>query len=171
MGRTLTEEMLLEKNNVDSVARIIDLNCWAMDLDNVEIVKDIPRVETMSLSLNMISSLKPFQDCPNLRELYLRKNKIASLSEIQHLRTLTNLKVLWLWDNPCCEHPHYRSYIIKLLPSLEKLDNQCVTTEERLNARKLTEAQMTECEEVRMGDVDERKGSEGSAVVCKTSAI
>ena len=72
-----------------------------------------------------------------MKELFLRKNKIESLREIQHLKSLPNLKVLWLWDNPLSNHPHYRLYIIKMLPKLQKLDNAAVSPEERSAAKKL----------------------------------
>ena len=137
MGRKLTLESIRQRNSVDDPSQVVDLNLWANDLEDVSILKDMPNVETISLSLNHIRSLKPFQYCLNLKELYLRKNKVDQLAEIKYLKGLSNLKVLWLWDNPCCNHPHYRKYIIKLLPSLEKLDNAVITTEERMDARKI----------------------------------
>ena len=85
----------------------------------------------------------------------MRKNKITNLSEIKYLKNLDNLKVLWLWDNPCCENPHYRQYIIKMLPSLEKLDNAVVNSEEKLLAKKL-DLSTIENEDVRsMSSVDD----------------
>lgn len=47
---------------------------------------------------------------------------------------LQQLKILWLSDNPCAEVPHYRSFVIAHLRSLEKLDNLDVTTQERTAA-------------------------------------
>lgn len=44
--------------------------------------------------------------------------------------------MLWLQDNPIAEHPLYRSYVIKMLPNLIKLDANAVTTEERADASK-----------------------------------
>ena len=51
--------------------------------------------------------------------------------------SLSNLKVLWLWDNPICQHPLYRQYAIKLLPNLVKLDSTSVSPEERQQAQAL----------------------------------
>ena len=39
--------------------------------------------------------------------------------------------MLWLWDNPICQLPNYRQFIIQLLPNLTKLDNANVTAEEK----------------------------------------
>ena len=105
MGRKLTLDNIAQKFNLDDPTTIVDLNLWANDLEDVSILKDLPNVQTISLSLNHITSLKSFQYCTNLRELYLRKNKINNLAEIKYLKNLENLKVLWLWDNPCSDHP------------------------------------------------------------------
>ena len=85
----------------------------------------------MSLSLNKITSLRDFQTCYKLQELYLRKNLISDLSEVRYLQQLSQLKVLWLSHNPCADHPQYRQYIIKTLPQIIKLDNAEVTLEEK----------------------------------------
>lgn len=91
----------------------------------------MPNIEICSLSLNKIRTLRDFQHCRKMTELYLRKNLIENLSEIKYLQNLPSLKVLWLWDNPICNHPNYRQYILKLLPNLTKLDNAAVTQEEK----------------------------------------
>jgi len=88
-------------------------------------------IEIASLSLNSIVSLKDFQFCKKLSELYLRKNSVKNLLDIKYLSQCPNLKVLWLSDNPITDHPLYRQYTIKMLPNLVKLDSQAVTPEER----------------------------------------
>lgn len=45
----------------------------------------LPNVEVVSLSVNKITSLKDFQNCKNLRELYVRKNEISDYHEIDYL--------------------------------------------------------------------------------------
>ena len=119
MGKKLTEEMIKDKSNVEDISTIVDLNFWASDLDDVTIVDKMPNVETISLSLNKITTLSFFKSCKNLKELFLRKNKISNLKEIHFLKNLPNLEVLWLWDNPFSSHPHYRLYIVKMLPKLK----------------------------------------------------
>lgn len=137
MGKKLTEQMIRDKTNVEDISQIVDLNFWASDLEDVSILGRIPNVETISLSLNKIVTLAWFKEWTNLKELFLRKNKIESLREIHFLKNLPNLRVLWLWDNPLSNHPHYRLYIIKMLPKLQKLDNAAVSQEEKLAAKKL----------------------------------
>jgi Leucine-rich repeat (LRR) protein len=56
-----------------------------------------------------ISELSPFGACAHLQELYLRKNEVTALDEVRHLEKLPALRVLWLCDNPCADHPDYRA--------------------------------------------------------------
>ena len=86
-------------------------------------------VEVLSLSVNKIGTLQDFAYCTKLTELYLRKNSIADLREVNYLANLKYLRVLWLWDNPCSDHPLYRPFIIKMIPNLVKLDNTAITQE------------------------------------------
>lgn len=118
----------------DRLSNIKNLNLWGNELENVEVLREMHNVEVLSLSVNKISSLKHFQSCTKLTELYLRKNSIHDLSEVNYLAGLKGLRVLWLWDNPCSEHPLYRPFIINTLPNLIKLDNTAITPEERQEA-------------------------------------
>ena len=154
MGKKLTEEMIKDKSNVEDIHTIVDLNFWASDLEDVSIVNEMPNLETISLSLNKLVSLSFFKNWNNLKELFLRKNKIENLREIQYLKNLPNLKVLWLWDNPCSNHPNYRLYIVKMLPKLQKLDNAAVSQEEKLAAKKL-DISMIENEDSEIPDPDD----------------
>jgi hypothetical protein len=131
MSKPLTADLILQRTKANSLDSVKNLNLWGNDIDDVRILKEMPNIEVLSLSVNKISSLKPFQYCKKLTELYLRKNLIADLSEIRYIQGLPGLKVLWLWDNPCAEVPNYRETVLAALPNLVKLDNQAVTTEER----------------------------------------
>jgi Leucine-rich repeat (LRR) protein len=51
-------------------------------------MNNLPNVEVVSLSVNRISSLKDFQNCQNLRELYVRKNEIIDYHEVDYLVVL-----------------------------------------------------------------------------------
>lgn len=127
-SKPLTRELLLSKCKIDKLSSLKNINLWGNDLEDLSLIaQELPNVEIVSLSLNRISSLKDFQGCSKLAELYLRKNNIADLSEVHYLTKLPLLKVLWLSHNPCAEHPFYRQYVIKMLPGLVKLDNTEIT--------------------------------------------
>jgi hypothetical protein len=136
-NNVLTRETVLQKCKAENLDDILNLNLWGKEIQDVNIVKEMPNVEIISLSLNKISTLKPFQYCRKLQELYLRKNLIEDISEIVYLRKCKNLRILWLEENKVCEHDNYRIIIIKTLPQIHKLDNVLISIEERDIASKL----------------------------------
>jgi hypothetical protein len=137
MSKLLTADLILQKTKASNLESVKNLNLWGNDIDDVRIVREMANLEVLSLSVNRINSLKAFQHCKKLSELYLRKNLISDLSELKYLQNLPNLKVLWLWDNPCAELARYRETVLAYLPNLVKLDNQVVTTEEKQSASKI----------------------------------
>eukprot|EP00466_Bigelowiella_natans_P011763 jgi/Bigna1/79406/fgenesh1_pg.62_\ len=118
----LTRIMVCGRTRQDNLKNVKTLNYWGANLQNVDLIKDMPNVEVLSLSVNRIDSLEAFSNCKRLRELYLRQNNIQHLDEIKYLEGLP-LEVLWLTGNPCAENPDYRRFIISRLPNLKKLDN------------------------------------------------
>ena len=135
MEKKLTEGMIRDKINREDISSLTELTFFANGLEDVSILSKLPNINSISFSHNKIATLAYFKDCTNLKELFLRKNKIESLKEIQHLKNLPCLRVLWLWDNPLSNHPLYRLYIIKVLPKLKKLDSASVSEEERMAAK------------------------------------
>lgn len=95
-------------------------------------------LEVLSLAVNRVSTLRDVQYCYNLKELYMRKNNLTSLSEIpKYLSNLSQLRKLSLSENPMSETmnvKHYRLFVVKALPQLEKLDNDDVSLDERTKA-------------------------------------
>ncbi|CAB3246651.1 unnamed protein product [Arctia plantaginis] len=100
------------------------------ELGDVSLLRRMPNVEVLALSINKIRTLVDFAGCRRLRELYVRKNEIGDLSEIRHLRRLPDLTSLWLDENPCTQVPEYRMTVLRNLPNLEKLDNVAVQPDE-----------------------------------------
>ncbi|XP_032525201.2 cilia- and flagella-associated protein 410 isoform X1 [Danaus plexippus] len=126
----LTEEMVIARSKQSDLSAIKKLNCWGAELGDVSLLRRMPNVEVLALSINKIRSLGDFAGCRRLRELYVRKNEIRDLAEIRHLRHLPDLTSLWLDENPCTLHPEYRMTVLRNLPNLEKLDNVVVQPDE-----------------------------------------
>jgi hypothetical protein len=138
----LTATVVLAKTKVDNLAAVKNLNAWGGELDDVSIVRQLPSLEVLALSVNKITTLADFAYCSNLKELYLRKNSVANLAEAKHLTKLPKLTVLWLCDNPCAVHPLYRIFVIRCCPALKQLDNVEVTPEEKANAANLPQKEI-----------------------------
>uniref|UniRef100_A0A0C9QIV4 C21orf2 protein n=1 Tax=Fopius arisanus TaxID=64838 RepID=A0A0C9QIV4_9HYME len=126
----LTEEMVVARSRISDLTTVKKLNCWGSELTDVSILRELKRVEVLSLSVNNINSLADFQYCLNLKDLFVRKNNINDLNEICYLQNLPNLRNLWLGENPCAEREGYRLAVVRALPNLEKLDDKFVTAEE-----------------------------------------
>ena len=134
----LTKEFILSKYpNITDITEIRKLNLYAEDLLDVSLISKMPNIEVLSLSSNQISSLSPLTNCLNVREIYLRNNNIDSFKELNHLKHLLNLKVLWLEGNPICNDINYREKVFNILPQVIFLDNKKrIIKRERINNRK-----------------------------------
>nr|XP_023015513.1 protein C21orf2 homolog isoform X1 [Leptinotarsa decemlineata] len=136
MAKRLTEEMVIARTKISDLGKIKRLNCWGSELVDVSLLRKMPSVEVLSLSINKINSLADFQYCNRLEELYIRQNDIRDVNEVMYLQALSNLKNLWLGENPCANTEGYRMAVIKALPQLQKLDNVQVTQEELREAQR-----------------------------------
>jgi Leucine-rich repeat (LRR) protein len=145
----LTEEMIIARTRHRHLSEVTQLNCWGAGLTDVSIVQQMTNVEVISLSVNQIDTLKHFEDCKKLKELYVRNNKITDLDEVsstqsvveddscsaicclilfqlKYLQNLPQLRCLWLGENPCAQATDYRKRVLETLPKLEKLDDLLV---------------------------------------------
>ena len=147
MSKKLSRELIAQKVKSDRIESIRNLNLWGSNIEDISIIREMPSLEIVSLSVNKIRTLSPFANLQNLRELYLRRNLIANLNEIKYLTNCENLSVLWLSENPICDNPNYRAVIICILPQLQKLDNIPITDEEREKAEKKLSGNLEEEED------------------------
>ena len=133
----LTKELIFSRNSkISELSQITKLIIYAEDIEDISIISSMPKLEYLSLSSNNISSLSALSDCIYLREIYLRNNKISSFEELNHLRHLFNLKVLWLEGNPICDDDFYRKKVLNILPQIISLDNKSrILKRERANVK------------------------------------
>lgn len=132
--RVLTEKLILEKTKVKSIDDVHRLDLWGEGLSDVGVVAKLQNIRVLALTTNSVATLKPFEHCAALEELYLRKNKIQNLRDVTALKGLHRLSVLWLMDNPCSQHPFYRDFVLHCCPGLRQLDSAEVTQDERASA-------------------------------------
>ncbi|KAL6725163.1 hypothetical protein Aduo_007237 [Ancylostoma duodenale] len=118
-----------------SVEAVKKLNLWGCDIDDISICERMVNIEVLSLSVNRVQTLQPLRNCTRLVELYLRKNNIQSLTELEYLKDLRNLRVLWIDENPCTRSGDYRHRIVRILPQLTKLDDRPVTLDDHMEAQ------------------------------------
>jgi hypothetical protein len=154
MPGVLTRELVVARTKIDNLSAVRNLNAWGNDIEDVQILNQLPNVEVISLSVNRISSLKDFARCHKLQELYLRKNNVGNLNELRHIANLPTLRVLWLNENPCAGAKNYRENVIKMLPCLMKLDDQPITNDERRLANQIELEAFGDIEGEQVADID-----------------
>jgi hypothetical protein len=130
-SKKLTAEFIALRTKSDRLEQIKNLNLWGNELEDISIIRNMPLLEVVSLSVNRITTLKDFSFLKNLKELYLRKNSIRDINEVAHLSKCTNLRTLWLSENPVAETKNYRLHVIAMVPQLTKLDDNVVSSDER----------------------------------------
>eukprot|EP00796_Vickermania_ingenoplastis_P006107 gene6107-4390_t len=134
MAGVLTLNLVYQKARNDDVDRIRKLNVCSSSLQDIGVLRHLPNLELLSLSVNDIDEIGALSCCPRLTEVYLRRNQIKDINQILHLSRLRNLQVANFADNPICRDPNYRRFVIAALPSLRQLDDTTVTNEERRSA-------------------------------------
>lgn len=150
---TKLEELTLENNLIQSLTGLENLeNLRKLNLNNNEIIYyddlhnkydlatknwelNLNRLTYLSISNNLLSSIKFVQKLPSLIELYASFNQIKNLREIFHLKSVTGLAILDLWSNPVSTDSKYRLFLIYHLKSLKSLDGSPVEPSELTEAR------------------------------------
>ena len=135
MSLKLTEEMIIRKAKGNfSLPYIKNLKFFNSFLKDISIVSKCTSIESATFSSNNISSLKCFKNLQNLRELSLASNNISDINELIYLGTCPNLSKLWLRNNPISNFWDYRIQVIRYIPSLQYLDDEEITQDERIMA-------------------------------------
>lgn len=134
MAGVLTENLVLQKTKVDNIQRVRKLNVCAAQLTDIGVLRRACNLEILSLSLNEISEIGVLENCRSLGELYLRKNCIEDLNQVLHLSECQMLTVLNLSENPICQDPNYRRFVIAAIGSLRRLDDIDILPQEREEA-------------------------------------
>lgn len=58
MSKPLTLELVHLKSKTNRLETIKQLNLWGNDLDDISIVQQMPALETLSLAVNKVSTLR-----------------------------------------------------------------------------------------------------------------
>jgi hypothetical protein len=121
--------MLLQK--YQSLENLTELNFWGLGIKDISIISSIEVLKIACFSGNKIENLGPFVKNTKLKELYIRNNCITEFQELSNLKDLSQLRILWLSDNPICLEYNYRIRVIHTLPQVLKLDNIIISKCER----------------------------------------
>ncbi|XP_045564073.1 centriolin isoform X4 [Salmo salar] len=105
-------------------------------IHKIEGLEHMASLQLLNLSSNDIEHVPLWlaKKLRSLQTLNLQRNKISSLHELSRLKPLKNLTELTVAENPIANLPHYRLFLVFHLRSLETLDGQPISQEEREQA-------------------------------------
>ncbi|KAJ8285664.1 hypothetical protein GJAV_G00029540 [Gymnothorax javanicus] len=162
---------LIEKiEKLDKLHRLRELHLSHNRICKIEGLEHMGSLQHLNLSGNNIEHLPVWlaKKLRSLNTLNLQGNNICSLHEMSKLKPLKNLTELLLLENPVSNLPHYRLFLVFHLRTLEKLDGQVITQQERELA--CQRFQMEEVErleqdlEARRGEVESLREEQGIAM-------
>ncbi|XP_073670868.1 centriolin [Paramisgurnus dabryanus] len=121
---------------LEKLCKLRELHLPNNAIQKIEGLEHMPCLQILNLAFNNIEHL-PMWLAKKLRSLHtinLQSNKIFSLHEMAKLKLLKNLTSLTLAENPVAGLPHYHLFLIFHLRSLEILDGQPISAQEREEA-------------------------------------
>lgn len=132
----LSYNLIVKIEKVDKLLRLRELNLSYNKISKIEGLENMCNLQKLNLAGNEIEHIPVWfaKKLKSLRVLNLKGNKISSLQDVSKLKPLQDLTSLVLIDNPVVALPHYLQFIIFHLRSLESLEGQPVTTQDRQEA-------------------------------------
>ncbi|XP_003479181.1 centriolin isoform X1 [Cavia porcellus] len=132
----LSYNLIQKIEKLDKLLKLRELNLSYNKISKIEGIENLCNLQKLNLAGNEIEHIPMWlgKKLKSLRILNLKGNKISSLQDISKLKPLQDLTALILVENPIVALPHYLQFIIFHLRSLESLEGQPVTTQDRQEA-------------------------------------
>ncbi|XP_067825865.1 centriolin isoform X2 [Heptranchias perlo] len=162
---------LIEKiEKLDKQFKLRELSLSYNRIRKIEGLEHMVNLQNLNLAGNDIEQIPAWigKKLRSLHVLNLKQNNITSLQDVAKLKPLKELTSLTLADNPLASLPHYRLYVIYHLRSLNCLDGQPVTIQERQEAHErfhLEELENLEKElERKMKEIEKMEQEQSKAI-------
>jgi Leucine-rich repeat (LRR) protein len=94
--------------------------------------KNLKKIDLSDNQLEILPSPQVFEGLENLQFLYMHNNKLAKWQDLHSLTALPSIMHITLFNNPVCQIPGYRHFLVNSIPCLRALDNFVITDEERI---------------------------------------
>eukprot|EP00281_Chroomonas_sp_CCMP1168_P020433 CAMPEP_0206229656 /NCGR_PEP_ID=MMETSP0047_2-20121206/9819_1 /ASSEMBLY_ACC=CAM_ASM_000192 /TAXON_ID=195065 /ORGANISM="Chroomonas mesostigmatica_cf, Strain CCMP1168" /LENGTH=229 /DNA_ID=CAMNT_0053652981 /DNA_START=56 /DNA_END=745 /DNA_ORIENTATION=+ len=127
---TLSRMNIRRMEELQDCPNIQELNLSGNEIGSIEGLGRLRHLRKLVLTSNKIETLAGLEKCSSLEHLQIQDNKITSIGEIEQLTHLKNLKSVYFKNidgtqkNLLCDHPSYRSSIMRQLPQLTILDGE-----------------------------------------------
>ncbi|KAG1957201.1 centriolin [Pimephales promelas] len=132
----LSNNRIEKIEKLEKLFHLRELHLSSNSIEKIEGLEHMTNLQVLNLAFNNIEHLPVWmaKKLRSLQTINLHSNKIFSLHEMSKLKPLKNLTNLTLAENPISSLPHYRLFLIFHLRSLEILDGQPVSPQDREQA-------------------------------------
>ncbi|XP_058231272.1 centriolin isoform X2 [Hemibagrus wyckioides] len=132
----LSNNIIEKLEKMERLHQLRELHLSNNRIRKIEGLEQMANLQILNLSNNSIEHVPLWlgKKLRSLQKLNLQKNKIFSLHELAKLKHLKSLTELMLAENPVSDLPHYRLFLVFHLRSLEFLDGQPISEQERVKA-------------------------------------
>ncbi|XP_067294103.1 centriolin isoform X2 [Pseudorasbora parva] len=122
---------------LEKLCKLRELHLSCNRIQKIEGLEHMTNLQVLNLAFNNIEHLPAWmaKKLRSLQNINLQSNKIFSLHEMAKLKPLKNLTSLTLAENPISSLPHYHLFLIFHLRTLEMLDGQPISPQEREQAQ------------------------------------
>lgn len=132
----LSHNLIGKIEKMDKLLKLRELNLSYNKICKIEGIESMCNLQKLNLAGNEIEHIPAWvgKKLRSLRVLNLKGNKISSLQDVSRLKPLKDLTSLTLSENPIMSLPHFCQFTIFHLRSLESLEGQPVTSQDRQEA-------------------------------------
>nr|XP_020749240.1 centriolin [Odocoileus virginianus texanus] len=132
----LSHNLIGKIEKVDKLLKLRELNLSYNKICKIEGIENMHNLQKLNLAGNEIEHIPVWlgKKLKCLQVLNLKANKISSLQDVSKLKPLQDLTSLILAENPVVTLPHYLQFTVFHLRSLESLEGQPVTAQDRQEA-------------------------------------
>ncbi|XP_053530297.1 centriolin isoform X2 [Ictalurus punctatus] len=132
----LSNNIIEKMEKLERLHQLRELHLSNNRIRKIEGLEQMANLQILNLANNSIEQVPLWvgKKLRSLQKLNLQKNKIFSLHELAKLKLLKSLTELMLAENPVSDLPHYRLFVVFHLRSLDVLDGQPISEQEREKA-------------------------------------
>jgi len=153
VGLLALHTLYLDNNAIEEIQNIghlVNLQWLDLSFNSISEIKGLEKLTNLrdlSLFSNNISVIENIDQCTNLECFSIGKNRISKLDNLLKLRPFKKLRCVTLEENPVCDDPEYRMFVLAFLGQLKYLDNSVVDEKEVVSAREQFQDELLEAQE------------------------
>ena len=102
------------------------------DLSYLHMFRNLKKIDLSDNGIEALPHRSVFEGLNHLQFLFLHNNKLSKWQDLNSLTGLPTAIHVTLFNNPVCQIPGYRHFMVNSIACLKALDNFVITDEERI---------------------------------------